>query len=164
MLTSNVVTAALLNTDCDLDRAVETSVQSSFANSGQICLCGSRIIVEESIYDQFIEKFVAKVKSNLIVGVPSDPKTGMGTVISTTHLQKIEKMVQTAIQEGGNIVLGGRRPTATWASNGAYYEPTIITGLNQSCKTIQEEIFGPVVSIQTFSNEEEALAMANGVR
>lgn len=150
--------------DCDLDRAVETAVQSSFANSGQICLCGSRIIVEASIYDLFLEKFLSKIKSTIVLGLPSDPKTTMGTVISFQHLEKIEGMVATAIAEGGTVVTGGKRPSDEYASRGAFYEPTVITGLAQDAKTVQEEIFGPVVTVQKFEGDAEALAMANGVR
>jgi aminomuconate-semialdehyde/2-hydroxymuconate-6-semialdehyde dehydrogenase len=143
---------------------VATSVQSAFANSGQICLCGSRILVEASIYELFLEKFIAKVKSSVVVGLPLDPKTTMGSVITFQHLQKIEGMVKTAVEEGGKIVLGGKRPTDEFLKSGAFYEPTIITGLSQSSHTIQEEIFGPVVTIQSFNSDEEALALANGVR
>lgn len=88
----------------------------------------------------------------------------MGSVITFQHLEKIEGMVKTAVEEGGNIVLGGKRPTDELLKNGAFYLPTIITGLSQSSRTIQEEIFGPVVTIQTFNSDEEALALANGVR
>lgn len=154
----------LLRVDCDIDRAVETSVLSSFSNSGQICLCGSRILVEESIYDRFLESFLAKVQTNVKLGDPTDPKTTMGPVTSFQHLSKIESMVATAVAEGGKILLGGKRPTGEFASTGAFFEPTVIAGLGQSCSTIQEEIFGPVVTIQSFRDEAEALSLANGVR
>lgn len=111
-----------------------------------------------------MEKFLAKMKSNIILADPSDPKTTMGPVTSFPHLKKIESMVATAVEEGGKIVTGGKRLMADWAKSGAFYEPTVITGLTQDCSTIQEEIFGPVVTVQTFETEEEALAMANGVR
>jgi reactive intermediate/imine deaminase len=147
-----------------LDRAVETTLRSSFANSGQICLCGSRIIVENEIYDLFLEKFVAKVKSSIVVGPPNAPTTTMGPVVSELHRAKIEGMIKTAVEEGGQILLGGKRPQGDWATNGFYLEPTIIVGLNQSCQAIQEEIFGPVVTISRFSGYDEALQFANGVQ
>jgi aminomuconate-semialdehyde/2-hydroxymuconate-6-semialdehyde dehydrogenase len=120
--------------------------------------------VEASIHDEFVEKFLAKIKSNIIQALPSDPKTTMGPVTSFPHLEKIESMVATAVSEGGKILTGGKRLTADWAKAGAFYEPTVIGGLTQSCSTIQEEIFGPVVTVQSFESEEEALDLANGVR
>ena len=150
--------------DCDFDRAVETTLRSSFANSGQICLCGSRILVEDEIYDAFLEKFVAKVKSTIVVGPPSDPTTTMGPVISEQHRNKIEGMIKTAIEQGGKLILGGKRPTGEWASKGWYLEPTIITDIGHHCQAIQEEIFGPVVTISRFRGYDEALALANGVK
>jgi reactive intermediate/imine deaminase len=150
-------------TDCELDRAVETTLRSSFANSGQICLCGSRIIVENEIYDLFLEKFVAKVKSSIVVG-PPNATTTMGPVVSEQHRAKIEGMIKTAVDQGGQILLGGKRPQGEWANKGFYLEPTIIVGLNQSCQAIQEEIFGPVVTISRFSGYDEALQFANGVK
>jgi acyl-CoA reductase-like NAD-dependent aldehyde dehydrogenase len=127
--------------------------------------------------------FVTQVKATVRVGLPSETTTTMGSVISFQHLNKIESMIKIAVEnEGGTIVLGGNRPTDDWAKDGAFLMPTIITGtifltflcalnfvlvmagLSQCCTTIQEEIFGPVVSVQRFSSEEEALSMANGVR
>ena len=151
--------------DCDLEKAVTTSVRSSFANSGQICLCGSRILVEDSIYEEFLEKFLARIRDTVKMGPPADATTTMGSVISFDHRNKIEKVLRNAVEnEGGTIVLGGGRPTGEWAAAGAFLEPTVITGLAQSCSTVQEEIFGPVVSVQRFHSEEQALEMANGVR
>lgn len=150
--------------DCDLDRAIETSLRSSFANSGQICLCGSRILVEESIYETFVQRFTDKVKSNIRVGPPSESTTTMGPVISFQHRDKIEGMIRVAKEQGGTVLAGGKRPDGEWASKGAYLQPTIITGLAQSCQAIQEEIFGPVVTISSFKSDAEALAMANGVK
>jgi reactive intermediate/imine deaminase len=152
--------------DCDLDRAIETTLRSSFANSGQICLCGSRILVEDDIYDTFLERFVAKVKSSIVVGPPTHSTTTMGPVISGPHRQKIEKMIATAVEQGGKVVCGGKRPVGDWqgVETGYYLEPTIIVDLDQHCQAIQEEIFGPVVTISRFHGYEQALAMANGVK
>ena len=137
---------------------------SSFSNSGQICLCGSRILVEASIYDEFVSRFVSRVQSVVRVGPPADPSTTMGSVISFAHRDKIERMVRVAESQGGRVLLGGRRPSAEWAAQGAFLEPTIIEGLGQTCEAVQEEIFGPVVTIQRFHSDAEALALANGVR
>jgi reactive intermediate/imine deaminase len=150
--------------DCDFERAVDTTLRSSFANSGQICLCGSRILVQDSIYDEFLNKFVEKVKNSVKIGPPSEPSTTMGPVVSFQHRDKIESMIKVAVEQGGIILCGGKRPSESWASNGCYLEPTIITGLSQNCQSIQEEIFGPVVTVSKFSDDAEALEMANGVK
>lgn len=120
--------------------------------------------MEESLYDRFLEAFLAKIKTNVKLGDPTDPATTMGPVTSFPHLTKIESMVATAVAEGGKVLIGGKRPTGAFATNGAYFEPTVISGLQQCCSTVQEEIFGPVVSIQSFKDEAEALELANGVR
>ena len=120
--------------------------------------------MENSIYDEFVARFVARVESVVKVGAPLDATTTMGTVISFAHRDKIERMVAVAVEQGGQVVLGGKRPTGAWAAAGAFLEPTVIVGLKQSCEAVQEEIFGPVVTIQRFHSDAEALALANGVR
>jgi len=151
----------LVFADCNLDDAVETSVRAAFTNQGQICLCGSRIFVEKSIYDQFTEAFVAKVKS-LKTGNPADETNFLGAVVSQAHLEKIEYYVALAQSEGGRIACGGKRIHASGEfAAGWYHEPTVILDLNHVCRAASEEIFGPVVTIIPFENEEQALEFAN---
>jgi aminomuconate-semialdehyde/2-hydroxymuconate-6-semialdehyde dehydrogenase len=155
--------AAIVFDDCDFDEAVSTTVRSSFSNQGQICLCGSRILVEKSIYSQFRDALVAKA-TRIKVGDPSDPSTRMGAVVSKDHRDKILNHIRIAVEEGGKILCGGKATSPEGKdelSNGYYVEPTIIEGLESGCRTNQEEIFGPVVTIQPFEGETEAVAIAN---
>ncbi|WP_424962349.1 aldehyde dehydrogenase [Ekhidna sp.] len=145
--------------DCDLDEAVKTSVKSSFTNQGEICLCGSRILIEESIYDEFKERFLKECKK-LIVGDPMNAKSTMGALVSSDHLDKVDSYVKLAQEEGGTILHGGKRIE----KEGFYYEPTVIEGLGENCRTNQEEIFGPVVTLNPFKSEEDAIAIANSTR
>jgi aminomuconate-semialdehyde/2-hydroxymuconate-6-semialdehyde dehydrogenase len=140
---------------------MKTTVQSSFANQGQICLCGSRIIVEKSIYEKFKTEFIEQVKK-LTVGDPTETTSKQGAVVSKVHYEKILNCIELAKQEGGTILLGGNAVKVEGrCANGYFIEPTIIEGLGSNCKTNMEEIFGPVVTLQTFETEEEALALAN---
>lgn len=144
--------------DADLDEVIETTIKSSFINQGEVCLCGSRIYVERALYDAFVEKFTAKTKE-LIVGDPLDPNTTVGTLISEEHYRRVRSYVELAVEEGGVIETGGKRPEHL--SVGYYLEPTIITGLANDCRVVQEEIFGPVVTILPFDREEEVIKQAN---
>lgn len=147
--------------DCDFDDMLSTTVRSSFANQGQICLCGSRIFVERSIYDKFKEAFVAKVAKS-IVSNPTDPNANLGALVSLPHLEKVLSYVELAKQEGGTVLTGGERvQLAAPFAEGYYMRPTVIEGLAYDCRTNQEEIFGPVVTITPFDSEEEVLKMAN---
>ncbi|MBT4776375.1 MAG: aldehyde dehydrogenase [Crocinitomicaceae bacterium] len=147
--------------DCDLDKAISTSVHSSFANQGQICLCGSRIFVEEPIYEAFKKGFVEKIKQ-LKIGDPFDPKTNQGAVVSEDHMKKVLACIDLAKEEGGTIIAGGNRVVLEGdLADGYYIEPTIIEGLPFDCRTNQEEIFGPVVTIAPFKTEEEVIKYAN---
>ncbi|GAA0891478.1 aldehyde dehydrogenase [Fulvivirga kasyanovii] len=147
--------------DCDFDQALNTSIHSSFANQGQICLCGSRIFVQESIYEKFLNAFVEKVKA-LTVGDPLEDGTKVGAVVSEPHMQKIMSYIKLAQEEGGKVVAGGNRKKLEGrCADGYFLEPTIITGLNHQCRTNQEEIFGPVVTIMPFKEEQEVLDYAN---
>jgi aminomuconate-semialdehyde/2-hydroxymuconate-6-semialdehyde dehydrogenase len=147
--------------DCDWEKMIRTTVQSSFANQGQICLCGSRILVEESIYEQFKTEFIARVQA-MKVGDPLDDNSKQGAVVSKLHFDKVMACIELAQQEGGQILLGGKavQPEGRCA-NGYFIEPTIIENLDPNCRTNMEEIFGPVVTLQSFKNEEEALQKAN---
>jgi aminomuconate-semialdehyde/2-hydroxymuconate-6-semialdehyde dehydrogenase len=149
--------------DCNFDKMLRTTLQSSFANQGQICLCGSRILVERPIYDRFVAAFVEKVKA-LKVGQPEDPTTQVGAVVSKDHQTKILHYIQLAQEEGGTVECGGQALYPEGVEGGFYVAPTVITGLSMGCRTNQEEIFGPVVTIQAFESEEEALALANATK
>lgn len=147
--------------DCDWEKMMRTTIQSSFANQGQICLCGSRILVEESIYEQFKKEFVERVKA-LKPGDPLLESSKQGAIVSKVHYEKVLGCIALAKEEGGTILLGGNavKPEGRCA-NGYFIEPTIIEGLGPDCRTNMEEIFGPVVTLQSFKTEEEALALAN---
>ena len=149
--------------DCDYDKMLYTTVRSSFSNQGQICLCGSRIFVEEKIYKQFKEGFVQKV-SQLKVGNPVDEDTNVGALVSKEHLEKVKTYIDIAEDEGGKILFGGERVEVKGCENGYYLQPTIIEVESNLCKLNQEEIFGPVVTIMSFKTDQEALALANDVR
>jgi aminomuconate-semialdehyde/2-hydroxymuconate-6-semialdehyde dehydrogenase len=150
--------------DCDFEDMMKTSLRSSFENQGQICLCGSRILVERSIYDRFKTEFVKRVQA-LKVGDPKDPKSDLGALVSEPHLEKVLSYVELAKQEGGTVLCGGKRSVQTGElSQGYYLEPTVIEGLAHTCRTTQEEIFGPVVTLIPFDTEEEALMMANSTK
>lgn len=147
--------------DCDFDNMLKTTIQSSFANQGEICLCGSRIFVERPIYEKFKAAFVEKA-SQLKPGDPSNEKTRMGAIVSKGHMEKILSYIELAKQEGGKILAGGKRFILDGElKDGWYIEPTVIEGLAHDCRTNQEEIFGPVVTIMPFDTEEEVLTMAN---
>lgn len=145
--------------DADLDDAVATSIRSSFWNQGEICLCGSRIFVERSIHDQFVDRFVAATRA-LRVGDPLDPATDVGALISEAHLRKVTGYLDLAREEGGTIVCGGSRLDGP----GYFLEPAVITGLTCECRVLQEEIFGPVVTVTPFDSEEEAVSFANSTK
>jgi aminomuconate-semialdehyde/2-hydroxymuconate-6-semialdehyde dehydrogenase len=147
--------------DCDLEQAISTSIQSSFSNQGEICLCGSRILVEQKLYKTFVDEFVARTK-NMQIGDPLDYKTNIGALISEMHMNKVLGYINLAKQEGGSILTGGnRRKLNGRCENGYFVEPTVITGLSQQCRTNQEEIFGPVVTIEPFHTEADAINAAN---
>lgn len=147
--------------DCDFEEMLSTTIRSSFSNQGQICLCGSRIFVERAIYEKFKTAFVEKV-NKAIVSNPTDPKANMGALVSLPHLEKVLSYVELAKEEGGKVLTGGTRVHLEAPyDNGYYMRPTVIEGLAYDCRTNQEEIFGPVVTLTPFDTEEEALMMAN---
>lgn len=155
----------LIFADCDFDEMLSTTVRSSFANQGQICLCGSRILVEDSLYPRFREAFVEKVK-RMKPGHPQKEDTKFGAVVSEAHMHKILDAIARAKEEGGTVLCGGERiiPEDPELRGGYFVAPTVIEGLDQQCLTNQEEIFGPVVTIAPFSSEEDAIEKANGVQ
>ncbi len=147
--------------DCDWERMMKSTIESSFSNQGQICLSGSRILIEESVYSTFKTAFVERTKQ-LLVGDPMDEATKQGAIVSEIHLAKIMRSIDTAKQEGGKILCGGHIVKLKGrCANGCFIEPTVIEGLGAECETNQLEIFGPVVTLQPFKTEQEALQLAN---
>jgi aminomuconate-semialdehyde/2-hydroxymuconate-6-semialdehyde dehydrogenase len=141
---------------------LDATLRSSFNNQGQICLCGSRIYVERALYPQFKKDFVERVQA-LKVGDPGAADSRLGAVVSQAHFEKVLSYIELAKQEGGSVLCGGtpvRLPGRL--AGGWYLAPAVIEGLPIDCRTNQEEIFGPVVTIQPFDTDEEALALANG--
>lgn len=154
----------LVFADADLEQAVEGAVRAGFTNQGQVCLCGSRLLVERSVHDRFLEAFVVRVKA-LRLGDPNDPATDLGALISLAHRDKVEGYLRLAREEGGRVLCGGERPPLPAPlDRGAFLAPAVVAGLPATCRTATEEIFGPVVTVHPFDTEAEALAMANGVR
>lgn len=147
--------------DADLTDAMPTIVRSAFSNQGEICLCGSRIFIQRAVYDDFVQDFVARVAA-LRVGDPMNDDTEQGALVSAQHLGKVLSYIALAREEGGTVLCGGNRvrPEGRCAE-GYFLEPTIIADLPFSCRTNQEEIFGPVVTVIPFDTEEQVLAMAN---
>ncbi len=155
--------ATVVFDDVDLDAIAPQIARASFLNQGQICLCGSRILVHASIHDALVEKVVAHIEA-MKVGDPRDPDTDFGSLTSHAHRDKVEGYVALAQAEGGTLATGGSRPDLPEAlSGGAFLSPTLITGLPIGCRTATEEIFGPVATVHPFETEAEAIAMANGV-
>lgn len=157
----------IIFSDCDYEQMLDTTVKSSFSNQGEICLCGSRIFIERPIYERFKEDFIEKVR-NLRVGDPADAVTDVGAIVSKQHYDKIMSCIDRAAGEGGSILYGGSGVVPSGSSDGSalsgyFIQPTIIEGLPADCKTNQEEIFGPVVTIMPFDSEDEVVALANCV-
>jgi aminomuconate-semialdehyde/2-hydroxymuconate-6-semialdehyde dehydrogenase len=147
--------------DCDFEAMLATTLRSSFANQGEICLCGSRVFVQDALYDRFRAEFVARAK-RLVVGDPMDPKTEQGALISEQHHAKVCGYLDLARREGGTILCGGEAISPPGrCARGWFLSPAVIEGLSPECRTSQEEIFGPVVSLHRFKSEEEAVRLAN---
>lgn len=150
--------------DCNFENAVKTSLNSSFSNQGEICLCGSRIFIEKSLYEKFKTEFVAKTKA-LKVGNPAEDSNKLGAIVSKAHFEKILSYLDLAKKEGGKILCGGKAANPGGEFSGGWYiEPTVIEGLPYDCRTNQEEIFGPVVTLTPFETEEEVLKYANSTQ
>lgn len=144
--------------DADLDEAVEGSIEAIFRNQGEICLAGSRILVQEGIYEEFLEKFVAAVK-NIKVGDPTEEATDMGALVSESHLKEVADYVEIGLAEGAKLAYGGKKVESL--PEGNFYEPTVLYDVNNKMHVAQEEIFGPVPVIIPFKTEEEAIDIAN---
>jgi aminomuconate-semialdehyde/2-hydroxymuconate-6-semialdehyde dehydrogenase len=155
---------AIIFADCDWKKMMKTTIRSSFSNQGEICLCGSRILVEEKIYEQFKKEFL-ELTMALTVGDPLQDTSKQGAIVSKVHFDKITRCIDAAKQEGGKILCGGKAMRIDGrCANGFFIEPTVIEGLGSDCQTNQEEIFGPVVTLQSFKTEEEALQLANATQ
>ena len=153
--------ATIVLDDINLDAAIPGIAKSGFLNQGQVCLCGSRIFVSDKIWDQFVPKFVAYVK-NMKVGDPASPDSDLGALVSFAHRDKVESYIHLAQREGGEILCGGEAPKLESPfDNGAFLEPTVVTGLSHLSRTATEEIFGPVVTLHPFKSDENAIEMAN---
>jgi aminomuconate-semialdehyde/2-hydroxymuconate-6-semialdehyde dehydrogenase len=151
----------LVFADCDYENTLKQVVRLAFSNSGQICLCGSRILIEEKIYDQFKNDLVRET-SKLIPSDPQDPESKMGSLISLQHQQKVLSYIELAKQEGGRILCGGKAMNPPGRCSGGYFiQPTIIEGLPADARCNMEEIFGPVITLQSFKNDVEAVRLAN---
>lgn len=148
--------------DCNYEEMLATTLRSSFSNQGQICLCGSRIYIERPLYERFKSDFLTKVQE-LTVGDPLENTSRLGAVVSQAHQEKILSYIDLAREEGGTILCGGKAiQPAGRCKNGWFVAPTVIEGLAPTCRTNQEEIFGPVVTLTPFDDEAEVLAYANG--
>lgn len=149
--------------DADFEEAIQGAVRAGFSNNGQICLCGSRLYVERPIYAQFRDELVKRVQA-MRVGDPLAADTALGALVSEAHMRKVLSYLDLARQEGGRVLCGGEQLMLPGEhANGFFMQPAILEGLSGQCRTNQEEIFGPVLTIQAFDTEEEALALANGV-
>ncbi len=155
--------ASIVFDDCDLDKTIKGVVRSGFLNQGQVCLCGSRILVQENIYDEFVERFVNEVE-DMKIGDPSQEETKLGALISPEHLSKVEQYIEIAKEEGGTILTGGYPCLPKEFENGNWIAPTVISDLDISSRCSTEEIFGPVVTIHKFTTEDEAIMITNNTR
>ncbi|WP_223670017.1 aldehyde dehydrogenase [Kangiella shandongensis] len=154
----------LVFADCDFENTVNSVVRSAFANQGQICLCGSRIYIERPIYEKFKQAFVQKVQA-LNIGDPLDEDTEHGALVSKPHMEKVLSYIALAKKEGGTVLTGGKQISLEGrCENGYFVEPTVIEGLDNDCRTNQEEIFGPVCTIMPFDSDKEAVELANGTQ
>jgi aminomuconate-semialdehyde/2-hydroxymuconate-6-semialdehyde dehydrogenase len=152
---------AIVFADCDMDKSIEGTMRSVFANCGQVCLGTERVYVERSIFDEFVNRLKTTAQ-NLKLGVPEEAGVNMGPLVSLEHKEKVLSYYKLAVKEGANVVLGGGVPQmGEELDKGAWVEPTIWTGLSESSRTVKEEIFGPCCHIQPFDTEEEVIAMAN---
>ncbi len=151
--------------DADMDRAVAESARAAFSNQGQICLCGSRILVERPAFERFVEGLTSRARA-LRIGDPAENSTEQGALVSRAHLDKVRSYIELARAEGGKILCGGSSPAPDalppHCRGGFFLQPAVVTGLDPSCRVMQEEIFGPVVTVTPFDREEEAIAIANG--
>jgi aminomuconate-semialdehyde/2-hydroxymuconate-6-semialdehyde dehydrogenase len=146
--------------DADIEKAMKTTINTSFLNQGEICLCGSRLMVHESIYEVVKNRIVHEA-NNLKVGNPKEENTRVGAIVSQQHYDKVLAHIELAKEEGGTILAGGTPVFPEGFESGWFIAPTVIEGLSATCRTNTEEIFGPVITLIPFKDEEEALTIAN---
>ncbi len=156
--------ATIILDDCDLDRHMDSIVRASFLNQGQVCLCGSRILIQDSIFETFKNRFIDAV-NELKIGDPGNVETDLGSLISPQHLEKVNSYVHLAIEEGGTILTGGNTPDiGAEFEGGNWITPTVVDGLTTESRCATEEIFGPLVTLHSFSTDEEAIRISNNSR
>jgi aminomuconate-semialdehyde/2-hydroxymuconate-6-semialdehyde dehydrogenase len=146
--------------DANLDLAVKGAVRAIFRSQGQSCVAGSRLLLQDAIYDSFMEQFLTAV-ANLKIGDPLDPTTDFGPLITAQHRERVEGYIRSGLEEGAHLVTGGKRPDDPTLQKGNYLLPTVFAGVTTSMRICREEIFGPVLSVQRFHEEAEAIALAN---
>lgn len=146
--------------DCDLDAAVDGAIRAIFTNNGEVCLAGSRLLVQRGILDAFTERFVAATE-RLAVGDPKEPETDVGPLVERAHWDKVDRYVRLGVEEGGVLLTGGGAPSDAALAGGCYYAPTVLAGMRNDMRAVREEIFGPVQTIVAFEDETEALRIAN---
>ncbi|AZM51289.1 betaine-aldehyde dehydrogenase [Streptomyces sp. WAC 01529] len=146
--------------DCDFDAAVDHALEASFLHSGQVCSAGSRLLVEDSLHDRFVERLAARAGA-IRLGSGLDPATESGPLSSAEHREKVEGYLEIARDEGARLVCGGRRPDDPELSRGFFLLPTIYADCDRSMRIVREEVFGPVVTVERFRTEDEAVELAN---
>ena len=149
--------------DADLDLATDHALNAVFYHAGQVCSAGSRLLVHEDVADELVERIVARTR-RIRVGNGFDPDTEMGPLISEAHREKVEGYIRLAQEEGATLRLGGGRPSAPESAEGTFLEPTVLTGLPHDGRVAHEEIFGPVLTVETFANEQEGIRLATATR
>ncbi len=149
--------------DCDIETALDYALNAVFFHAGQICSAGARLIIESAIHDEFVEKLAKRMK-NIVLGNGFEPKTQMGPLISSEHRNKVEQYVALAHKEGATLVTGGKRPDTAECANGFFYLPTIFTNCRTDMEIVQEESFGPVITVEKFNHEDQALCLANDTK
>ena len=155
--------SSLIFSDCDFEKTIAGVARAAFLNNGQVCLAGSRVLIEETIFERFSERLVQKI-AEMKIGDPMHPDTELGSLVSMEHLNKIEKYIKLGVEEGGIILHGGKIPKMTdYFKKGAFIEPTVIKNVETNSRISTEEIFGPIVTLHSFKNEEEVISIANDV-
>lgn len=146
--------------DADFETAVDQALNAVFFHAGQVCSAGSRLLVEESIHDAFVEKLVERA-ARIKLGNGFDETTESGPLISAEHREKVERYIHIGLDEGATLAVGGKRPEQADLKNGFFLEPTIFTNCKNDMRIVQEEVFGPVLTVETFTTADEAISKAN---
>ncbi|HET7616365.1 MAG TPA: aldehyde dehydrogenase family protein, partial [Bacillales bacterium] len=147
--------------DADFETAVDQALNAVYFHAGQVCSAGARLLVEDSMHDRFVEALIERIK-RIKLGNGFDEDTQSGPLISAEHREKVEKYVEIGKEEGANLVIGGKRPDDSELQKGFFYLPTLFTDCTADMRIVQEEVFGPVLTVERFKTEEEAVELANG--